>query len=167
MTSTPIHATDEITIPLPTSDVWAMLADFREYPHWWPKSLSLRVLSGGDVPLGTEVEIRPNGGRPFRCRVEEVVEPQRLRMRYFGGFVDGFGEWRLEPRGGETRVIYRLEARAHGWLVVLLGKMFNLGQIHSRSMQAVLQNLKDALDQKQRLTSAGGSGEASAENFRV
>lgn len=152
MMKTPINATDEITIPVPASDVWAVLADFRSYPYWWPKSLGLRVLSGGDVPLGTEVEIRPNGGRPFRCRVEEVVEPQRLRMRYFGGLIDGFGEWQLEPRGGETRVIYRLEVRACGWLVALLGKMFNLGQIHSRSMQTVLQNLKHVLDRKHRMT---------------
>ncbi len=69
-------------------------------------------------------------------------------MQYFGGFIDGFGEWRLEPRGRDTRVIYRLEARAHGWLVVLLGKMFNLAHVHSRSMQTVLKNLKHALDQK-------------------
>ncbi len=151
MMTTPINATDEITIPFPASEVWAVLADFRGYPHWWPKSLGLRVLSGGDVPLGTEVEIRPNGGRPFRCRAEEVVEPQRIRMRYFGGFIDGFGEWQLEPRGGETRVIYRLEVRACGWLVALLGKMFNLGQIHSRSMQTVLQNLKHVLDRKHRM----------------
>ena len=155
MMTTPINATDEITIPFPASDVWAVLADFRGYPHWWPKSLGLRVLSGGDAPLGTEVEIRPNGGRPFQCRVEEVVELHRMRMRYFGGFVDGFGEWRLEPHEGETRVIYRLEVRAHGWLVALLGKMFNLGQIHSRSMQAVLQNVKHVLDQRQHAASEG------------
>lgn len=153
--TTPIHATDEITIPRPASDVWAVLADVRGYPFWWPKSLGLRVLSGGDASLGTEVEIRPNGGRAFRCRVDEVVEPQRLRMRYFGGFIDGFGEWRLEPCGGETRVIYTLEARAEGWLVALLGKMFNLGKIHSRSMQTVLQNLTCALDQRQRISKEG------------
>lgn len=150
--TTPIHATDEITILHPASEVWAVLADFRGYPHWWPKSLGLRVFSDGDTPLGTEVEIRPNGGRPFRCRVEEIIEPECILMRYFGGFIDGIGEWRLEPLGEKTRVIYTLEARAHGWLVVLLGKMFNLGQIHSRSMQAVLQDLKRVLDQKHRLT---------------
>ena len=95
-------------------------ADIRGYPRWWPKSLGIRVLSGGVELLGTEVEVRPFGGRPFHCRVEAVDKPKRIRMRYFGGFIDGFGEWSLEPLGQETRVIYRLEAQAHGWLVVLL-----------------------------------------------
>ena len=160
MMTTPINAIDEITIALSPSEVWKVLADFRGYSHWWPKSLGLRLVSGGDASLGTEMEIRPNGGRPFRCRVEQVVEPQHIRMRYFGGFVDGIGEWLLEPRGGETRVIYRLEVRANGWLVVLLGKMFNLGQIHSRSMQAVLQNLKHILDQRQPMTRKTTDGES-------
>jgi carbon monoxide dehydrogenase subunit G len=70
-------------------------------------------------------------------------------MRYFGGFIDGVGEWRLEPLGQETRVIYRLEVEARGWLVALLGKVLNLARIHSRSMQTILQNLASALDRKQ------------------
>ncbi len=149
MTSTPIHATDEITIPLPATEVWPVLADFGEYSRWWPKSLGIHVLSGGVELLGTEVEVHPFGGRPFRCRVEAVDMPKRIRMRYFGGFIDGFGEWRLEPLGQETRVIYRLEAKAHGWLVVLLGKVLNLARLHSRSMQAILKNLNHVLDRKQ------------------
>lgn len=145
MTSTPIDATDEITIPFPATEVWPVLADFAVYSRWWPKSLEIRILSGGML-LGTEVEIRPAGGRSFRCRVEAVDEPRRIQMRYFGGFIEGFGEWRLEPLGQETRVIYKLEAKAHGWMAVLLGKVLNLGQIHSRSMQLVLQNLSQELD---------------------
>jgi uncharacterized protein YndB with AHSA1/START domain len=152
MTSTPIQASDEITIPFPASEVWPLLADIGGYPRWWPKSLSIRVLSGGVELLGTEVEVRPFGGRPFRCRVEAVDRPKRIRMRYFGGFIDGFGEWCLEPLGQETRVIYRLEAQAHSWLVALLGKVLDLGRLHSRSMRDVLRNLNDVLVRKQHLT---------------
>ncbi|TMQ74724.1 hypothetical protein ACCUM_3442 [Candidatus Accumulibacter phosphatis] len=70
-------------------------------------------------------------------------------MRYFGGFIDGFGEWLLAPQGQDTRVIYRLEVNAHGWLVVLLSKVLDLSKLHSRSMESVLQNLKHVLDAKQ------------------
>jgi uncharacterized protein YndB with AHSA1/START domain len=155
MISIPIHATDEITISLPATEVWPALADFGEYSGWWPKSVRLRVLSGGVEPLGTEVEIQPIGGRRFRCRIEAVDVPKRLRMRYFGGFIEGFGEWRLEPVGPDTRVIYWLEVNAHGWLVVLLGKMFDLPKIHSRSMQTILHNLKHLLEKKQHLSTKG------------
>lgn len=155
MTNTPIHATDEITIPLPATEVWPVFADFGAYSRWWPKSLEIRVLSGGVELLGTEVEVRPFGGRSFRCRVEAVDVPKRMQMRYFGGFIEGFGEWRLEPLGQETRVIYRLEAKAYGWLVVLLGKVLNLARLHSRLMQTVLQNLNHVLDRKQHCTKEG------------
>ena len=152
MPTTPIQATDEIMIPLPATEVWPVLADFGGYPRWWPKSLGIRVLSSGEKLLGTEVEIHPFGGRPFRCRVEAVDAPKRIQMRYFGGFIDGFGEWRLEPLGQETRVVYRLEAKAHGWLVVMLGKVLNLAWLHSRSMQTVLQDLNHVLYRKQHRT---------------
>lgn len=146
MNSTPIHATDEIIIPHPATKVWPVLVDFAGYPRWWPKSLGIRLLSGSAGLLGTEVELRPRGGRPFRCRVERVDVPKCIQLRYFGGFIDGVGEWQLEPLGQETRVVYRLEVEVRGWLVVLLGKVLNLARIHSRFMQSVLHNLDDVLD---------------------
>ena len=145
MISTPIQASDEIIIARPATEVWPVLADFQGYPRWWPKSLGIRVLSGGRELLGTEVEVRPFGGRSFRCRVEAVDIPNRIQMRYFGGFIDGFGEWRLEPFGQETRVTYRLEAQASGWMVVLLGKVLDLARLHSRPMQEVLRSLSNVL----------------------
>jgi uncharacterized protein YndB with AHSA1/START domain len=155
MASTPIHANDEITIPAPLSDVWPVLADVAGYPRWWPRSLGVRVLSTGGELLGTEVEMRPSGGRPFLCRVEAVEAPTRIRMRYGGGFIEGFGEWRLEPLGAQTRVSYQLEVQARGWLVFCLGKVMNLASVHSRSMQEVLKNLKHVLDQNPHRTNVG------------
>jgi uncharacterized protein YndB with AHSA1/START domain len=150
MMRTPIQAFDEIIIPRPAAEVWPVLADFEGYPRWWPKSLGIRVLSGGGELIGTEVEVRPFGGRPFRCRVEAVDMPNRIQMRYFGGFIDGLGEWRLEPLGQETRVTYRLEAQAIGWVVVLLGKVVDLARLHSRLMQEVLRNLDNVLETNDR-----------------
>lgn len=150
MASTPINALDEITLPFGATEVWPVLTDIGAYPNWWPRSLHIRVLPNPVALTGTEVEIRPAGGRPFQCRVEAVEALQTMRMRYFGGFIEGIGEWRLEPCGAHTRVSYRLEAHAHGWLVVLLGKVLDLAGLHSRAMQAVLQNLGQVLEQQQR-----------------
>jgi len=155
MASTPIQATDEITIQAPVGEVWPVLADVEGYPRWWPRSLGVRVWSTGGEVLGTEVEMRPSGGRSFVCRVEAVKVPTRIRMRYGGGFIEGFGEWRLEPLGEQTRVSYQLEVQAHGWLVFCLGKVMNLAGVHSRSMQEVLKNLKHVLDQNPHRTNVG------------
>ena len=77
-------------------------------------------------------------------------------MRYVGGvFIEGFGEWRLEPLGHAARVSYRLVARANVWLVFCLGKLMNLAGVHSRSMREVLKSLRHVLDQKQPGTNVG------------
>jgi hypothetical protein len=99
MASTPIQATDEITIQAPVGEVWPVLADVEGYPRWWPRSLGVRVWSTGGEVLGTEVEMRPSGGRSFVCRVEAVEVPTRIRMRYGGGFIEGFGEWATGAAG--------------------------------------------------------------------
>lgn len=150
MFKTSIRASDEIVIPLPAAEVWPMLADFNGYSLWWPKSLKIRTITDGADLLGTEVELCPVGGRPFRCRVEHVEAHKHIKMRYFGGFIDGVGEWRLEPQGQETRVTYALEVEAYGWVVALLGKVLNLAKIHSRHMQSILSNLARILESKNR-----------------
>ena len=79
MPSTPIQATDEITIHATVSEVWPVLADVAGYPRWWPRSLGVRVASTGGELLGTEVEMRPSGGRSFVCRVEAVEVLKNLK----------------------------------------------------------------------------------------
>ncbi len=142
MCLTPIQATDSIEVDASPAAIWRIVADVPDYPDWWPKSLGVRLIARAETALGCEVEIRPPGGRPFRCRVVEVLELQRMRMRYLGGFVEGSGEWILEPIGDRTRVTYRLEVAARGRLVRLLGKLIDLSAIHSRSMKKVLLNLR-------------------------
>ena len=143
MITTPICAVDEITIPFPPSDVWPVVADVAGYPGWWPKSLHVRVVAGGTEAVGTDIALRPPGGRPFRCRVESAEPPVRMLVRYHGGFLSGTGEWRLHSAGDGTRVVYTLDASAAGWSVAVLGKFLHLGRMHSKSMQEALTPLRD------------------------
>ena len=146
-TVTPIRATDEAIVPFPPAGVWRVLADVAAYPNWWPRCLGLRVLRREAGLVGSEVEQRPFGGRPFRCRVEAVEEPFRIRTQYHGGFIEGRGEWRLEPVGPGTRVCYELDVRAEGHVVACLGRIVPLGRIHSRLMRNVFRQLERVLIQ--------------------
>lgn len=148
MTQTPIRATDEIVLPFPPSDVWCVLEDIDEYPKWWPRSVGLRVLHREPQLVGSSLQLRPLGGRSFSCRVESIDPPNRLAMRYFGGFIDGIGEWRLEPIGSSTRVQYELNVNATGLFVALIGRMLPLSRIHSFQMKQVLRNLEKAVGKK-------------------
>lgn len=146
-TVTPIKAIDEAIVPFPPTEVWRVLADIAAYPSWWPRHLGLRVVHREPGLVGSEVEQRPFGGRPFRCRVEAVEEPFSIRMRYYGGLIEGRGEFRLESVGSGTRVRYELDVHAEGRAVACLGRILPLGRIHSRLMQGVFRQLERALMQ--------------------
>ncbi len=138
---TPIKALDEITIPAPIESVWASVSDVASYPDWWPKSVRIRILQHEPEVIGSCLELQPVGGKAFRCRVESIDPPCRMSMRYFGGFISGDGEWRLQSVDGGTKVQYHLDVQAAGRLVAWIGRLVPLGKIHSYQMQGVLRRL--------------------------
>ncbi len=144
--TTPIAATDALDIQHPLDVVWKVVADVAAYPDWWPSSLRLQVLRTEPDVVGTEVEIHPVGGQSFRVRVLTMEAPSAMRMEYFGGFITGYGAWRLEAIPGGTRVHYDLDARADGWIVAMLAKMMPLPKLHSDLMQSVLRELARVCD---------------------
>lgn len=129
-------------MPWSVDQIWAVLVDVAAYAAWYPRSLNLKVLGVTTTGPGSEVEICPRGGRAFRCRLESLEAPQRIRFRYPGNFIVGTGEWKLEAVPGGTNVTYEMQVAAHGWLVVFLGKMLPLGRLHSQSMGEVLEHLE-------------------------
>lgn len=148
---TPIHAEDSIVIEAPVRAVWEVLVDVANYPEWWPKNLRLKRIEMGQKPIGCELEIRPAGGRPFRCRVEEVKELESIRMRYVGGFIDGSGEWYVLSQGDRTKVTYHLDVVARGLLVRWISRVVSLPRIHSRSMMEVLRCLEGVVLKRSKL----------------
>jgi len=142
MASTPIQAMDERALPFSPEQIWPVLADLSAFPIWYPASLNVKVLAATADGIDSELEIRPRGGRAFRCRVESLEPPRRMRMRYPGNFIAGVGEWSLEAVAGGTRVVYELNVVAHGRLVAWLGKLLPLGKLHSKLMREVLVNLE-------------------------
>ncbi len=90
------------------------------------------------------------GGRAFRCRVESLEAPRRLRMRYPDDFIVGTGEWRLDAAPGGTRVAYELDVVSTGRLAVLLGWLLPLGKIHSKFMREVVAGLEAEVEWRRR-----------------
>ncbi len=138
---TPIKALDEIIIPASIESVWESVADVASYADWWPKSIRVRVLQVETDGIGSCLELHPVGGRAFRCRIEAIARPSQMTMQYFGGFISGQGEWRLQSVDGGTKVQYHLDVQAAGRLVAWIGRLVPLGKIHSYQMQGVLRRL--------------------------
>jgi ribosome-associated toxin RatA of RatAB toxin-antitoxin module len=139
---TPIFATDERILPFEREQVWHVLANVAVYPDWWPRSVGMRVLHVAPEIIGSSFQLRPLGGRAFRCRIESLESLKTMRMRYFGGFIEGQGEWRLEALGSETRVQYELDVQAAGRVVACIAKLRPLNRFHSYQMKQVLRNLE-------------------------
>ncbi|HEX7078360.1 MAG TPA: SRPBCC family protein [Candidatus Eisenbacteria bacterium] len=138
MTSrTPIRAADGAVLSFLREDVWRVVADVRAYPIWFPRSIRARV-ERADELIGTRVNLKPWGGRAFTCRVVEVHPLRGMVFEYDGGFIQGRGEWSLEPVERGTRVSYALDAVAVGRLAAIAERMISLSRVHSAAMQGVL-----------------------------
>jgi hypothetical protein len=101
------------------------------------------------------IGLRESGAFGDNAQAGMCVRSGRLTSSGARPFSGGFGEWRLEPLDQQTRVSYRLDVRANGWLVFCLGKLIDLAGVHSRSMQEVLKSLRHVLDQKKPGTNVG------------
>ncbi|MGA9046696.1 SRPBCC family protein [Sulfuricurvum sp.] len=145
---TRIYADDRVMISYSAQSVWAVIADIKQYPQWWPKSLNLKLLSEGDS-AGVTLRIKPSGGQEFFCRVESSNGASRMLIRYFGGFITGTGEWNIEPLSHGCTVSYTLDVEADGLLIGLIGMFVNLGRIHSQMMESVFHGLEQELEKRE------------------
>ena len=134
-------ADDCRTLPFRPEQVWAALADFDNYPRWWPAELRLRVLEVKPALVGSRFEVRPRGGN-FVCEVERVAPGREMVIAYVEGVHKGSGIWALEPAEGGTRVRYAVDLEPVGWLVRLLSNVIDFGSIHSRAMGRLFDGLE-------------------------
>lgn len=145
---TVIRAVDEITVRFTPSEVWSVLAAIENYHRWWPGYLGLKLLKQTDELIGSELQLRPFGGKAFQCRIDTIDIERAMQMNYFGKFINGTGRWRIEPVHNGTRVIYELDVVANGLAVAILGKILPLGKIHSQQMADVLTRLNKELQSR-------------------
>ncbi len=146
--TTPLRMIDATTVPFVPSDVWPVLADIAGYSQWWPWSLFVRLRHAEPGLVGTEFAIRPYGWRSFRCRVVSFEEPRCICLQYDGCYLGGVAQWRLEPVGQGTKVIYDMDAVVHDPLVTLFGALISLESVHAYSMRGIFTNLEQMLMQK-------------------
>ncbi len=145
---TRIRRSEELTVPFAPEEVWSVLVDVVAYPRWWPATRGLRILNSPPGPLGTEFEVRPLMGRAFRCRLEELEQPSSLRIRFFGGAIEGPGGFQLEPADNSTEVRYEIDVFARGLNVALLSRVVPLDRVYGLRMRRVLRRLGKRLISK-------------------
>ena len=51
-------------------------------PQWWPSSVKIVVRRHSPELIGSQVQLKPYGGRAFVCEVESIREGAELRLQY-------------------------------------------------------------------------------------
>lgn len=107
-------ARQEATIAASAAELWEVLVDFERYPLWARDLKHVEVLERDDEGRGTDVLFRAAAmGRSttYVLRYDYGDVPHRLRWRFERGDIMRKldGEYRFEPTGDGTRVVYELE----------------------------------------------------------
>lgn len=122
--------------------IWNVLTNIKRSEDWWPKNLRYKVLNSTENIEGSEFRIWPYFGKPFQGRFIKLIPLSIILVEYFGDYITGKGEWVLEPFESGTLISYKLDVKAHGLLVSILGKFLPLDKFHSQPMNGVFDNLE-------------------------
>ena len=135
-----IQAEDTAVISCPPSRIWQAITDFSSYTKWWPSSVNIVVRRAAPELIGSQVEIKPYGGRAFLCEVESIREGSELRLRYSGVY-RGTGVWTIVEGAGNCRVTYRVDLEIADPLMRLLSYIVSIPRLHSNLMKEVFTGL--------------------------
>lgn len=108
------HASGEITIAKPISNILEILLELDEYPEWISEITSVEVHSRDDRGRAIKATLNSNAmGKTITHTYEYFYDKYPKEIRWI--FVDGNmvhsleGKYSLEDVGGETKVEYNLE----------------------------------------------------------
>ena len=122
----------------------AFVDEYSGVTHWWTQVESRPV---GDIPFGQvgavcTVTVRNHGTAHFTWRTAEVTENRFIRFEYLDGDLVGYGDLKLEPVGGKTRISYHWQVKTRG-KANILGPLLNIRKRHSEVIQAGFRKLNE------------------------
>jgi len=144
-----IQAEDAAVIASPPNQIWRAITDFSSYAKWWPSSVSIVVRRNTPELVGSQVQLKPYGGRAFVCEVESIREGAELRLQYSGVY-RGTGVWTIAAGDGNCRVTYRVDLEIVDPMMKLLSFVVPIPRLHSNLMREVFAGLAGYLAQNKK-----------------
>ncbi len=142
---TRIQRNDSILLSASLEKVFQTLLDLHSYTQWWPKTFNFKVLDPGPVQVGTRMWVSNEGFVWWWCKVVAIQENQKIAFRYEHGAWEGDTEWILTPEPGGVRVTYSVDIQPGSFWLRGLARIVNLGKMHSKQMNVILEGLKGYL----------------------
>ena len=108
-----------IEVARPLREVFAYVADFAHIGEWDPMVHSARRLTPGAPRLGSEYEVRLNGGLRLYYRIIEWEPLERTVMRVESRLFSAFEEIRFDVTTTGTRLRYLARFEFPRWLAIV------------------------------------------------
>ncbi|MCX5905528.1 MAG: SRPBCC family protein [Proteobacteria bacterium] len=144
-----IQAEDAAVIASPPNLIWRAITDFSAYPQWWPSSVKIVVRRNSPELVGSQVQLKPFGGRAFVCEVQSIRNGAELRLQYSGVY-RGTGVWTIAAGEENCRVTYRVDFEIVYPLMKLLSYIIPIPRLHSNLMRQVFAGLAGYLAQNKK-----------------
>jgi len=144
-----IQAEDAAVIASPPNLIWQAITDFSSYAKWWPSSVRIAVRRHSPELIGSQVQLKPFGGRAFVCEVESIRNGAELRLQYSGVY-RGTGVWTIVAGDGNCRVTYRVDLEIIDPLMKILSYIMSIPRLHSSLMREVFAGLAGYLAQNKK-----------------
>ena len=136
---------DSILLQADPERVFNVLVDLHSYNEWWPRSIRFRFDVPGPARVGTRMRIVNERLVRWVAEVTALEANRRITFRYAEGAWRGTAGWTLKPEPGGVRVSYSIDIRPVPFWLRMLSRFLDLGAMHSKRMQGVLQRLKARL----------------------
>lgn len=136
----------EIAIDRPVAEVFDVVADERNEPHYNPNMVHVEKLSPGPVGLGTRFRatIRSMGrDAPMAVELTGFDRPVRLGLSSHMSVMDVHGAMTFEPIGDTTRMRWSWDVEPHGAFRLLAPLVARVGR---RQEAAIWVGLKHLLE---------------------
>jgi uncharacterized membrane protein len=145
-----MHTIEEsIVIGCPRMDVWAYIADVRNYPTWMSSVIESETDNSGPPQVGdrSRIVVKVVGRRiEMTNELTEVVQGQRLADTSVSGPFPSSSSFDFEDVPDGTRVTMRGETPGLGGFFGKLGDPVVVKML-ARDMRSDLQNLKTILEE--------------------
>lgn len=132
-----VVARDEVALPHPAADVYAVLIDFAAYKEWWPRRLSFDLIDPEPVAVGTRVRFGHTRVVTWTAVVTEIRPLALIAMRYDGGACLGSATWSLEKTGQATRIAYAIDLEVQPRWLRGLSHVVDFSREHTRQIYRV------------------------------
>jgi carbon monoxide dehydrogenase subunit G len=120
------HASNEVLVNRPPSEVFAFIADGLNNPKWRPGVLSIELASGAAGQVGAVYRqvLKGPGGRKIDgdYEITSAESARALGFQVVSGPARPTGSYEFEPEGDGTRVRFVLDFQPKG-LARLMGPM--------------------------------------------